>query len=120
MTFKSATRKVLPMSAAVAGSHVHGPVLRERFAAAMRRCPVLRGSAKLVARVTGQTPRAASKQLDAENCMSVEALANLVRHSDEVLREFLAMAGRDDILMSQEERERRTAEAIRILTGRSA
>ena len=85
----------------------------------MRRCPVLHGSAKLVARATGQTPRAASKQLDAENCVSVEALANLVRHSDEVLREFLTIAGREDVLMTQDERERRTREAIRILTGRA-
>lgn len=52
--------------------------------------------------------------------MSVEALANLVRHNDEVLREFLSIAGRDDLVMAQEERERRTAEAIRILAGRSA
>lgn len=70
-------------------------------------------------RATGQTPRAASKQLDAENCVSVEALANLVRHSDEVLREFLTIAGREDVLMTQDERERRTREAIRILTGRA-
>lgn len=121
MTFSSSPRKVLPkMQCAAVDSPLAGHQLRERFAAAMRRRPVLRGSAKLVARVTGQTPRAASKQLDAENCMSVEALANLVRQSDEVLREFLALAGRDDILMSQEERERRTQEAIRILSGRSA
>lgn len=120
MTFTPKTRKVLPMASATADHHVHGPEIRERFAAAMRRCPVLHGSAKLVARATGQTPRAASKQLDAENCVSVEALANLVRHSDEVLREFLTIAGRDDLVMTQEERERRTAEAIRILTGRSA
>lgn len=120
MTFSTKPRKVLPMSVTTADSHVHGMDLRERIAAAMRRCPVLHGSAKLVARATGQTPRAASKQLDAENCVSVEALANLVRHSDEVLREFLTIAGRDDLVMTQEERERRTAEAIRILTGRSA
>lgn len=119
MTFRSNPRKVLPMTATTADHHVHGPALRERIAAAMRRCPVLHGSAKLVARATGQTPRAASKQLDAENCVSVEALANLVRHSDEVLREFLMIAGRDDLLMTQAERERRTQEAIRILMGRA-
>ena len=119
MTFRSKPRKVLPMAATTADHHVHGPDLRERIAAAMRRCPVLHGSAKLVARATGQTPRAASKQLDAENCVSVEALANLVRHSDEALREFLTIAGRDDLLMTQAERERRTQEAIRILMGRA-
>jgi hypothetical protein len=119
MTFTPKPRKVLPMASATADHHVHGPEIRERFAAAMRRCPVLHGSAKLVARATGQTPRAASKQLDAENCVSVEALANLVRHSDEVLREFLTIAGREDVLMTQDERERRTREAIRILTGRA-
>lgn len=119
MTFTPKPRKVLPMASATADHHVHGPEIRERFAAAMRRCPVLHGSAKLVARATGQTPRAASKQLDAENCVSAEALANLVRHSDEVLREFLTIAGREDVLMTQDERERRTREAIRILTGRA-
>lgn len=119
MTFRSNPRKVLPMTAVTADHHVHGPDLRERIAAAMRRCPVLHGSAKLVARATGQTPRAASKQLDAENCVSVEALANLVRHSDEVLREFLTIAGREDVLMTKDERERRTREAIRILMGRA-
>lgn len=50
MTFTPKPRKVLPMASVTADHHVHGPEIRERFAAAMRRCPVLHGSAKLVAR----------------------------------------------------------------------
>jgi hypothetical protein len=96
------------------GDFVDSVTFRERMTAALRRafrCP------KQVAQVTRQTARAAENQMAGLNSVSGHSLVNLMRESEEVLREVLVMAGRPDLALSEAEYRRRFEAAARILSG---
>ncbi len=71
-------------------------IVRERLSAALRRATAdMRSPAKQIARIAGCTPKAAQRWLDADNAMTVESLALLAQHFDEVFSEWLALCGRE-------------------------
>ena len=99
------------------GGFVDSVAFRERMTAALRRafrCP------KQVAQVTRQTSRAAENQMAGLNSVSGASLVNLMRESEEVLREVLMMAGRPDLALTDAEQKRRLELAARILSGEGA
>lgn len=75
------------------------------------------GSAKHIAQAARRSPRAAENQLAGLNNMRAHTLVNLMRESEEVLREVLTMAGRTDLVLDDAEQKRRFGRAARIIAG---
>lgn len=70
--------------------------IRDRLAIALRNAVGnIRSPAKTIARLTGRTPKAVDRWLNAENEMTVESLVLLCREFDEVWQEFRALCGRE-------------------------
>lgn len=93
---------------------VDAATFRERLTATLQRAFP---TPKRLAQVTRQTPRAAENQMAGLNSVSAHSLVNLMRESEDVLREVLAMAGRPDLALTDAEYRRRLEAAARVLAG---